>query len=310
MLLTAAGAFLSGNNLLFLIFAAMMALLLVSGFLSRLVLSGLELELLLPQHVCAKTPTEARIRLRNLKRLTPSFSIELAGEMLAKPIYFPLIPGHGMLETAVEIVFPCRGRHSESTFLISTRFPFGFVWRTNGVGLYRPTIVYPALRGDPATEALLDSIAGESEGRLRGAGREFYRIRAYEPSDEARHVDWKGTARTGALQTREFAREDYPPVEILLDTGIAPGEEACFEEVVEQCAFAAWHLALAGNPVFFHGDNTFIKASSTEEIYDILIWLALVNPVVVPAGHSAPDEIDPSNLRIIFSTRPAARSTE
>ena len=44
LILTGAAAFLSGNNLLFLIFAATLALLLVSGFLSRLVLSGLELE--------------------------------------------------------------------------------------------------------------------------------------------------------------------------------------------------------------------------------------------------------------------------
>ncbi|HYA16939.1 MAG TPA: DUF58 domain-containing protein, partial [Bryobacteraceae bacterium] len=201
MLLTGVGAFLSGNNLLFLIFAAMLALLLVSGFLSRLVLAGLELELLLPEHVCARTPAEARIRLRNLKRFTPSFSIKLSGETLAKPVYFPLIPGHATLETAVEIVFPRRGRHSENTFLISTRFPFGFVRRTSGVDLHRPTIVYPSLAGDPATEALLDSIAGEMEGCLRGNGREFYRIRAYEPSDEARHVDWKSTARTGIVQT-------------------------------------------------------------------------------------------------------------
>ena len=59
--LTGAGAFLSGNNLLFLVFAAMMALLLVSGFISRLVLSGLELELLLPENVSARMPTAARI---------------------------------------------------------------------------------------------------------------------------------------------------------------------------------------------------------------------------------------------------------
>ena len=52
--LTGAGAFASGNNLLFLIFSAMLALLLVSDFLSRLVLSGLELELLLPEHVSAR----------------------------------------------------------------------------------------------------------------------------------------------------------------------------------------------------------------------------------------------------------------
>ena len=310
MLVTGAGAFLSGNNLLFLIFAAMLALLLLSSFLSRLVLAGLELELLLPEHVCARTPAEARIRLRNLKRFTPSFSIELSGETLPQPVYCPLIPGRGTQETAVELVFPHRGRHSENIFLLSTSFPFGFVRRSNPVDLYRPTVVYPALIGDPATEDLLDSIADETEGHLRGAGREFYRIRAYEPSDEARHVDWKSTARTGIVQTREFARDELPPVEILFDARITPGEEAGFETLVEQCAFAAWTLALAGNPISFHSDNTSITTSDTEGIYDILIWLALVKPVVMPTGHSAHDEIQPSSLRMIFSTRSAVRDTE
>src|SRR5580700_9866455 len=105
--LTGAAAFYSGNNLLFLVFASMMALLLVSGFLSRLVLSGLELELLLPEHVSARAPTPARVRIRNIKRLTPSFSIELAGRrdavshtpsILNTPLYFPIIPGQGVIE--------------------------------------------------------------------------------------------------------------------------------------------------------------------------------------------------------------------
>src|ERR1700743_1678680 len=132
--LTGVIAFVSGNNLLFLIFAAMLALLLVWGFLSRLVLAGLELELLLPEHVSARTPTPARVRIRNMKRLTPSFSIELAGRpdtitdtpsILSAPLYFPLIPGRATIEASIEVTFPRRGRHRENLFAISTRFPFG-----------------------------------------------------------------------------------------------------------------------------------------------------------------------------------------
>ena len=80
LLLVGFASFLTSNNLLFLMFSAMLAILLVSGFLSRLMLSGLELELLLPEHVWARTPSPARVRLRNLKRITPSFSLELTGQ--------------------------------------------------------------------------------------------------------------------------------------------------------------------------------------------------------------------------------------
>jgi uncharacterized protein (DUF58 family) len=300
MALTFAGAFLSGNNLLFLIFAAMLALLLVSGFLNRLVLAGLELELLVPEHVSARTPTEARVRLRNLKRFTPSFSIELGAPALKSSVYFPLIPGHSTLEAPVEIVFPRRGRHTENTFLIATKFPFGFIRRTSKVEMRRETIVCPSLAGDAATALLLDAIESETGGSQRGSSRELHRIRPYEAGDPARHVDWKSTARTGALQTREFARDERPPVEIVLETAIEPGEEERFEIAVEQCAFAAWSLAASGNPVAFESEKTSIFASNQNDIYDILIWLALVKPVVAPAEAGADHDPNSQHLRIVF----------
>jgi hypothetical protein len=48
ILVVAVSAILSANNLLFLIVAAMMATLLISGLISRLCLAGLELEFQLP----------------------------------------------------------------------------------------------------------------------------------------------------------------------------------------------------------------------------------------------------------------------
>src|SRR5271167_2295003 len=79
LIVVATGAAISANNLLFLIVAAMFATFSISGLVSRLVLAGLELELMLPEHVSAKTKTRAVLRLRNWKRWMPSFSIRVAG---------------------------------------------------------------------------------------------------------------------------------------------------------------------------------------------------------------------------------------
>src|SRR5579863_5790786 len=79
VLLVALAAFVSANNLLFLILAAMLSVLLISGFVSRLSLSGLEIELMLPDHVCARRKMRGTIRLKNLKRGMPSFSIRVMG---------------------------------------------------------------------------------------------------------------------------------------------------------------------------------------------------------------------------------------
>ncbi len=67
----------TGNNLLYIVVAAMLAAILVSGAVSALVLRGLELEVRLPEHVFAGRPVVGRVLLRNPRRFLPSFSIRV-----------------------------------------------------------------------------------------------------------------------------------------------------------------------------------------------------------------------------------------
>ena len=67
----------TGNNLLYIIVAAMLAAIAVSGIASALVLRGLELDVRLPDHVFAARPTTGRIILRNRRRWLPSFSVNV-----------------------------------------------------------------------------------------------------------------------------------------------------------------------------------------------------------------------------------------
>jgi uncharacterized protein (DUF58 family) len=311
--LTGAGAFLSANNLLFLVFSSMLALLLVSGFLSRLVLAGLELELLLPEHVSACAPTPARIRIRNLKYLTPSFSIELTGRenplhntpsILRTPVYFPLIPGRSFVEAEVPVTFPWRGRHHDNLFLLSTNFPFGFLRKSARVTLHRDTVVYPSLEPDEAAESLLDHVTGATEAHIRGAGLDFYRIRPYETSDSARLVDWKSTAHTGDLQVREFAREEDREVEIYLDRRVPPESQEWFERAVQNCAFLAWHLTEKEIGVTLRSQGT----NEVTDVYDILHFLALVQPVAgrVSETDTVDPPFEPSGVQVVFTRNPQA----
>ena len=66
----------TGNNLLFLVVASMLAAIVVSGVASAVLLRGAELEITLPTHVFAKRPVCAQFRLRNKRRL-PSFSLNV-----------------------------------------------------------------------------------------------------------------------------------------------------------------------------------------------------------------------------------------
>src|SRR5580693_6743209 len=101
LLVIMVAALLSANNLLFLIVAAMLSTLLISGFISRLGIAGLEINLIVPDHISARRKVRAGIRIRNLKRVIPSFSIHLAGSKESgfdAILYFPVVPGGAVLE--------------------------------------------------------------------------------------------------------------------------------------------------------------------------------------------------------------------
>ena len=96
---------------------------------SRLSLAGLELDLVLPEHVSARQKLFGRIFVRNHKSWLPSFSIHLAGSppsAVSSSVYFPVIPGGTTLEETVEVAFGRRGLYRENSFRFSSRFPFGF----------------------------------------------------------------------------------------------------------------------------------------------------------------------------------------
>ncbi len=310
MALTGAGAFLAGNNLLFLLFAAMMALLMVSGFISRLSLAGLELELLLPEHVSARAQTRARIRIRNLKRFSASWSIELSGRagagsppILMAPLYFPYVGGRSTAEVAVSVVFPRRGRHQENLFLLSTSFPFGFVRRAASVALHHETVVYPALEPHEEMDLLLEEMTSTAQAMSRGTGNDFLRIRPWQTGDDARHTDWKSTARTGSIHVREFSRDERRPVELWFDRHIEPGQEREFEEMIERCAFLVWELARRKLDMIFRTEATTLALSGGVGVYDILKVLSLMEPCLKGNRQSPGNPADEAGLQVVFSAQ-------
>jgi uncharacterized protein (DUF58 family) len=281
--LVGSAALLSANNLLFLLLGAMLATLIISGFLNRISLAGLELELQLPDHITARSKTAARIRLRNEKTWLPSFSIHLAGvrdSIYSSRLYFPLLAARKRVDIPVEVVFRKRGLHTENSFQLESRFPFGFAQRTVDLTLRRDVIVYPSLDPRPEFVELLAQVRGELDAFARGHGSDFYRIRPYYANESARHVDWRATAHTGDLQVREFAREQEPVVEVYVDTHIPAGAEGWFEEAVEGCAYLCWQLARRGGRVRLRTDTWDRRLPEEADIYNMLEFLALVSPRV------------------------------
>jgi uncharacterized protein (DUF58 family) len=297
-------AFVSANNLLFLLFAAMISTLLVSGLVSRLGLAGLELQIELPEHIAARRRVLARLQVRNSKWI-PSFSIHLRGTPasgMSTEIYFPVLPSGSQLEESVEMQFSRRGLHKENDFQFSSRFPFGFTERRAGVRLDREIVVYPAVDPMPGFEALLTDLAGELEARRRGRGYDFYRIRPYEHLESARHVDWKASAHTGELQVREFAREEDAAITIFLDLAMTGVSDDDFERAVECCAFLVWRLSRASSSVRMLTQQYDRTVPDNADAYDILRYLATVEPA---AGAPPPAPDAQRHIYLAITARPA-----
>ena len=69
----------TGNNLLFMVLACLLAGILISGVISQIVLRDVELRLQLPEHIFAGRPVLALAELVNHKQVLPSFSLRLVG---------------------------------------------------------------------------------------------------------------------------------------------------------------------------------------------------------------------------------------
>ena len=60
---------------------------------------------------------------------------------------------------------------------------------------------------------------GSRTQRVAGAGAELHQLRAYTPGDPLSRIDWKATARTGTLVTREFSEDQHLDILVAVDAG-------------------------------------------------------------------------------------------
>ncbi|QJD58597.1 DUF58 domain-containing protein [Pseudomonas sp. gcc21] len=91
---------------------------------------------------------------------------------------------------------------------------------------------------------------GRQYSRLRGRGMDFDQVRAYQPGDDIRTIDWRVTARTQKVHTKVFNEERERPVFIICEQSsrLYLGSRHCLKSVLgaDACALIAW-TALSHN---------------------------------------------------------------
>ena len=314
----------TGNNLLFLILASLIAIILMSGILSSITLSGVAMRLQLPEHIFAGQPVRASLELQNEKLTLPSFSLRVEAvtaknsppaALLETPIYFPYLPKRGRAQQTVPISFSGRGVYRQDAFRIVTRFPFGFLQKAHRVDLRTEALVYPSAEPTREFFEILPGLQGAMESLAKGRGQDLYALRDYVPTDSARHVHWKASARLGSLMVREFTREDETRILLVLDPHIfsaatdeAPrGAADRFERAVTLCAGIAWHFFERNAQLQFRSAGMETPLAPAEQtIFAILRHLAMAQPLPPDPDHLLLTNLaaSPELFKIIVTSQP------
>ncbi|MBJ7575978.1 DUF58 domain-containing protein [Luteimonas sp. MC1828] len=96
-------------------------------------------------------------------------------------------------------------------------------------------------------------VAGPAPSTLRGRGMEYAESRAYAAGDDARHIDWRLTARSGKPHTKLFQAERERLTLLVADTSPALyfGTRVRFKSVqaARAGALAAWRAVRDGDRV-------------------------------------------------------------
>ncbi len=79
----------------------------------------------------------------------------------------------------------------------------------------------------------LSLLAGPNKTNFRGRGLDFAEVRAYQPGDDIRSIDWRVTARSGKAYTKLFQEERERPVLVAVDQRqpMFFGSHTCFKSV-------------------------------------------------------------------------------
>ena len=212
------GAINSGNNLVYIVLATLLAVLIVNNLLAEWNLRALVVRRVLPVELYAGETAEGSFVLHNPKRFGGAWQVRVEevgeGGAVAR---FAEVPARAEREEGARWTFPRRGVERLAQVRIVSEFPFGLVRRWRELELPAEVLVYPG----PERGSVASGGAGMGEAVDTRASREgvaeLAGMRPYEPGDPVKRIHWPTSARTGqpvvALRSTDASGEVVIEVE-------------------------------------------------------------------------------------------------
>jgi len=213
-LLISVGAVNTGNNLLYLVSSALLAVMLISGLSSFANLKGVKVEAEPPKEAFAKIPAPVTVTLRRMTTVLPSVLLSVGIEGRSSESLF--VSSGEKVSEVVWLVFHRRGKHRLESLELWSGFPFGFFVRTRRLSIDLPILVFPH-----PTPAQVIPACGQGKGEMisstrKGPGDEPLDLREYQQGDPLKLMDWKASARRGRPVVREMSQQSGDELKVLL----------------------------------------------------------------------------------------------
>ncbi len=239
----AVGATNTANNGLYILLSLFLAILVVSGILSRRNVAGLVPSLTGPEELFALEPARFVLTLRNDGRERVGILVRLEGR--EAPYLFPAIARASAESRGIELVFPRRGAARIGALTVYSGYPIGLFRKGRRHPWDSELVVFPRPDFLPLPEPEASRLSDEgarSDRRGRGAG--IRNLREALPGDDPRDIHWPQTARQGTPIVRERDAEETRSAIVVLES--APGS---YETAVSEAAGAVLQLLARGDRV-------------------------------------------------------------
>ncbi len=185
----------------------------LSGFFGRRNISALEVEIESPEEVYAKKTFLLTLRVTNRKRIMPGFLIRVRIE--GAEVLFPYIENNSSAVKYLEVKAEDRGIYNIKSIFVSSVFPFNFFVRSRRLQGPLGIVVFPSpypceTKGINAERDKRHK--GDESSNRSGYEGDIISIRNYISGDPFKYINWKATAKTDALKTKELSAVTQEPM--------------------------------------------------------------------------------------------------
>lgn len=205
----------TGNNLLYLVFAILLSMIVLSGILSEMNIGRLSVSLKNLPEVAVGEVGFATVCLKNRRRMLQGLALQVRLDMQgaakeASEGFIPLVRSGRSVDVNVRIQGVLRGPFTASAIHVYTSFPFSFFKKGIVYNIEGHSLVLP--RPIPIDMTPIYALKQGQELPSSGLGRqgEFWGVREFRTGDNPKAIHYRLSARMNKPMVREFTAMGTP----------------------------------------------------------------------------------------------------